>query len=56
MHYICEVKYDSTYRLRLTFEDGSIRLADLKDHLDGEIAVPTDSLRRRSACHIRRMI
>ena len=40
MHYVCGVEYDSGYRLRLTFEDGSIRLVDLAQHLDGEVFEP----------------
>ena len=45
MHYVCEVEYDAEYRLRLTFEDGSVRLVDLKDHLDGEVFEPLKDLR-----------
>jgi len=37
MHYITHVACESGYRLRLRFEDGSLRQADLADHLDGEM-------------------
>jgi|688.fasta_scaffold175871_2 hypothetical protein len=40
MHYITEVEYESGYRLRLRFEDGSFRGADLTDHLDGDVFEP----------------
>lgn len=37
MHFIRNVKYAEEYKLFLTFEDGTVRLVDLKDHLYGEI-------------------
>ncbi len=40
MHFVKSVKYDSEYRLLLTFEDGVRKLVDLKSHLDGEIFKP----------------
>lgn len=40
MHYITDVQYDSAFKLFLQFEDGSWRIADLKDHLDGDIFEP----------------
>ena len=40
MHYVKGVKYVSGYKLLLTFEDGSIRLADLERHLEGEVFEP----------------
>jgi hypothetical protein len=40
MHYITEVEYESGYCLRLRFEDGSFRGADLADHLDGDVFEP----------------
>ncbi len=50
MHYITDVEYESGYRLRIRFEDGSIRLADLEEHLDGEVFEPLQDLARfRSA-------
>ena len=44
MHYICDVQYDADYRLRLAFEDGSVRLVDLRDHLEGEVFEPLKDL------------
>ena len=40
MHYVKGVEYISGYKLLLTFEDGSVRLADLEPHLDGEVFEP----------------
>ena len=40
MHYITGVDHENDYTLRLTFEDGSVRRVDLKDHLDGEVFEP----------------
>ncbi|MEQ8170569.1 MAG: hypothetical protein ABRQ38_16905 [Candidatus Eremiobacterota bacterium] len=37
MHFIRNVKYAEEYKLFLTFEDGTVRPVDLKDHLYGEI-------------------
>lgn len=40
MHFVKNASYVSDYKLLLTFEDGSVRLVDLKSHLDGEIFEP----------------
>ncbi|MEN3331038.1 MAG: hypothetical protein V7641_403 [Blastocatellia bacterium] len=40
MHFVKGVRYVSEYKLLLTFDDGSVRLADLEPHLDGEIFEP----------------
>ena len=45
MHYICGVEYDSGYKLRVAFEDGSVRIVDLEGHLDGEIFEPLKDVR-----------
>lgn len=42
MH-LCSVKdvaYVSEYKLLLTFDDGSVRLVDLQDHLKGRVFEP----------------
>ena len=52
MHYVIEVNYESGYRLRLRFEDGSARLVDLAHHLDGEIFVPLRDLRQFRTAHL----
>jgi hypothetical protein len=40
MHFVKNVEYVSGYKLLLTFEDGSLRMADLEPYLDGEIFEP----------------
>ena len=38
--FVRDVSYVSEYKLLLTFGDGSIKIVDLKSHLDGEIFEP----------------
>jgi len=45
MHWVTSVEYVSDYKLRLTFNDGSTRVVDLAQHLDGEIFEPLKNLR-----------
>jgi hypothetical protein len=40
MHWVTSVEYISGYKLRLGFNDGSVRVVDLAHHLDGEILEP----------------
>jgi len=40
MHVVRNVTYVSDYKLLLSFDDGSIRLVDLAEELDGEIFEP----------------
>jgi len=40
MHFVKGAAYVSDYKLLLTFEDGIVKLVDLKPHLDGEIFEP----------------
>ena len=40
MHFVKKANYVSEYKLLLTFEDGNVRLVDLKPHLEGEIFKP----------------
>lgn len=40
MHFVKRVEYVGGYELILTFEDDSIRRADLTNYLDGEIFEP----------------
>jgi hypothetical protein len=40
MHWVTSVEYISGYKLRLGFEDGSIKVVDLARHLDGEVFEP----------------
>jgi len=40
MHFVKKAEYLSDYKVRLSFEDGSVRDVDLEPHLDGEIFEP----------------
>ena len=40
MHFVRDVKYVSEYKLLLTFEDGVVKLIDMKPYLEGEIFKP----------------
>ena len=44
MHFVKDVEYLSGYKLRLTFEDGSVREADLARHLNGEAFEPLKNI------------
>ena len=44
MHCVREAEYLSGYRVRVTFDDGSSRVADLESHLDGEIFSPLKAM------------
>lgn len=52
MHWICGVEYVSGYKLRLTFEDGSLRTVDLEAHLDGEVFAPLRNLKQFRTAHL----
>ncbi len=41
MHFVKKAEYLGEYRVRLSFEDGSVRDVDLAPHLDGEIFEPS---------------
>lgn len=43
-HHIIAVECDSEFRLYLQFEDGSWRMADLENHLNGEVFEPLRDL------------
>ncbi len=45
MHWITSVEYLSGYKLRLGFDDGSLKVVDLSGHLDGEVFEPLNDLR-----------
>ena len=49
MHFVRDVKYVGDYKLRLTFEDGSLREVDLSQHLDGEVFEDRKSTRLNSS-------
>lgn len=44
MHFVRDVRYLSDYKLRLKFEDGSMREVDLAAHLVGEVFEPLRDL------------
>ncbi len=46
MHFVTQVDYEFGYRLRIRFEDGSLRRVDLTDHLNGEIFEPLRDVKR----------
>ncbi|MBI4025668.1 MAG: DUF2442 domain-containing protein [Verrucomicrobia bacterium] len=45
MHWITSVEYVSSYKLKLGFEDGSVKVVDLARHLNGEVFEPLKDLR-----------
>ena len=45
MHFVTSVEYVSGYKLRLGFEDDSVRVVDLAAELNGEIFEPLKDLR-----------
>ncbi len=46
MHYVTKVKYETGYRLLLTFENGGRRRVDLAPHLDGEVFEPLRDIKQ----------
>ena len=40
MHFVRSADYVDGYKVRLVFEDGGVRVADLAAHLDGEVFEP----------------
>ena len=54
MIYVTAVKYDSGYRLMVTFNDGSKRLVDLKSHLNGEVFEPLQEIERFKTARLNR--
>jgi len=52
MHFVKDVQYLSEYKLRLTFEDGTMRDVDLASHLDGEVFEPLKNLMNFKSVHV----
>ena len=52
MHFVKDVQYLSEYKLRLTFEDGTMRDVDLASHLDGEVFEPLKNLTNFKSVHV----
>jgi len=46
MIYVTAVKHELGYCLRVTFNDGSERVVDLNNHLDGEVFEPLKQIER----------
>jgi hypothetical protein len=44
MHFVRDASYISEYKLLLTFEDGSAKIANLEPYLDGEIFEPLKNI------------
>jgi hypothetical protein len=40
MHYVIDVTYLSGYKLKLRFDDDSVKIVDLESYLDGPIFEP----------------
>jgi len=52
MHLVRSVQYVSGYKLRLGFDDGSVRLVDLESHLDGEMFEPLKDVKFFKTVHV----
>mgnify|MGYP000986884859 CR=1 FL=1 len=46
MHFVKKAEYLGDYRVRMQFEDGSVKEADLEPHLDGKIFEPLKDIER----------
>jgi hypothetical protein len=44
MHYVIDVTYLSDYKLKLRFDDDSVKIVDLKSYLDGPIFEPLKNI------------
>lgn len=56
MHFVTSVEYVSAYKLRLGFDDGSVRVVDLAGQLNGEVFEPLKDLRRFKTARLNRDI
>jgi hypothetical protein len=45
MRWVTSVEYVTGYKLRVGFDDGSVKVVDLANHLDGEVFEPLKDLR-----------
>lgn len=52
MHFVTSVSYESDYKLRLSFDDGSVKTVDLAGHLTGEIFLPLKDLTLFRSAHL----
>jgi hypothetical protein len=44
MHYVTDVDYLSDYKLKLRFEDNSVKVVDLQPYLDGPVFEPLKNI------------
>jgi hypothetical protein len=44
MHYVIDVTYLSGYKLKLRFDDDSVKIVDLESYLDGPIFKPLKNI------------
>ena len=40
MHYVTDVKYLNSYKLKIRFEDNEVKIIDLEPYLDGPVFKP----------------
>ena len=52
MHFVTSVCHERNYTLRVGFEDGSVKLVDLHQHLDGEMFQPLKDIGQFRTCHL----
>ena len=52
MHFVRDASYISEYKLLLTFEDGSAKIANLEPYLDGEIFEPLKDIEYFKSFHV----
>lgn len=46
MRFVVDARYVGGYRLRIEFNDGTARIVDLEDYLDGEVFEPLRDVER----------
>ncbi|MEI6564535.1 MAG: DUF2442 domain-containing protein [bacterium] len=52
MHFVTSVCCEADYKLRVSFEDGSVKIVDLADHLEGEMFLPLKDLKLFRSAHL----
>lgn len=45
MHFVITVSYEMDYKLRISFDDGAVKVVDLANHLQGEMFHPLKDLK-----------
>jgi len=54
MHFVTSVEYESGFKLRLHFEDDSVKIVDLESYLEGEMFEPLRDLKLFCTAHLNR--